>query len=868
MTTKIQESLAARFTGTRFVFWHDDETQFVNDIESLALPGVTMVRLDRSPALEIKQAIEHADVQSQWLFYSNQPEPSPEHDWLLDVRMRGQSFHADSISMLLADLSLTTLSLRSHLKRRAKFIGSQERVARLKKWVSPADTEADLDRKMVAQLVRADQPDFASILLKLVTSLEQSGEVDLTSASKPWSELATYELQAAFWHMAANELGYAEPEPSLRDLLFRMLVTDLARGISGALPASLQHFLLSDPVKAATASVFLSQWRANITHFASYNAISEEVAKQLQLAQALSTLHAEDLLDAMTFAEVEKWIIKDLRDRILSGAGASLDAVRSVFSRRRDGHWANPKLAANSDITRAFVACYEALEAAADLFGLRAKHAQGFSFADALSATQAYQQELFRFDQDYRHFHFAAAQVEPMGWALLHTLREQVEEMYSDWFIPQLALAWGKVLEGDSGLLQQWQLPGQLNQQQFFRREVKPLLDGSLKRVFVIISDALRFEVAEELCRDIVSRNSFKPSLDSMLGVLPSYTTLGMAALLPHATLTYKTNANLDVLVDDLPTATLEQRHAILAAHGGMAIKWEELMALGKIKGRERVKDASIVYVYHDRIDLLGDKGASEGKTFEAVHDTLKELNDLLGFIINNLSASTVLVTADHGFLYQESALDAADKSTLEEKPEGIIKAKKRYLLGNNLGATDKAWYGNTQVTAGTTANGSIDFWVPKGATRFHFAGGARFVHGSAMPQEVIVPLLTVKFSDSSKAKISHVNLVPLMTTSKVVTNMQRFEFIQTEPVSDKVLPRTVSISLRDGETMISNEQIVTFDSPSTSMDERKKSVILTVKAGSYDHQRDYYLVVRDLSSKLELHRATIKIDLALANDF
>jgi hypothetical protein len=48
-----------------------------------------------------------------------------------------------------------------------------------------------------------------------------------------------------------------------------------------------------------------------------------------------------------------------------------------------------------------------------------------------------------------------------------------------------------------------------------------------------------------------------------------------------------------------------------------------------------------------------------------------------------------------------------------------------------------------------------------------------------------------------------------------MVTNKQRFEFIQTEPVSARVLARSVLVSLRDGETMISDEHSVTFDSSS-----------------------------------------------------
>ena len=130
-----------------------------------------------------------------------------------------------------------------------------------------------------------------------------------------------------------DELGYEVSDPSLRDLLFRIMVSDLAKGLAGNLPVGLTHFLLPDRAKAASASVFLSQWRGNITHFSSYDSISTEVAQQLQLGELISGIHAEDLLNAMTFAEIEKLIIIDLRDRILTNAGSALDIVRDVFTR-------------------------------------------------------------------------------------------------------------------------------------------------------------------------------------------------------------------------------------------------------------------------------------------------------------------------------------------------------------------------------------------------------------------------------------------------------------------------------------------------------------------------------------------------------
>ncbi|MDY7573085.1 BREX-1 system phosphatase PglZ type A [Actimicrobium sp. CCI2.3] len=867
---RLFDSLTAMFSDQPVVFWHDIEAEFCGAVDGLQLDGVQLVHLDDTAALQVKLNIERTPDQ-RWLIYSAKPEPEPTKDWLLDVRMRSKSFRADSTSILLEDLGLTTLGLRQHLKDRTKFLRAKDRSDRLKRLVLPSDGATDLDRKMMAVLARADQPDLFSILQRLYGAMVVDGLGDLTAQPKAWQEFAANDLTPAFWDLVQVQFGYADANPSLRDLLLRILVTDFCRGLQGDTPRQLAHFVLPDRSLAANASVFVARWRSDIAQFASYNALAQAVANELELVSLLSGHSAEQLVECMTFEDVELRVVQDLKQRIVVGAGANMDVVRALMARRRDGHWANPLLASANERTRALAACYDALTAAADFFSLKATHAAGFSFADAGTAFAQYRDELYRFDQLYRHFHTAADAVEPTGWAVLHGLRETIEGVYSGWFIPQLSTAWSTVLEGPQGLLSNWKLPEVVSQQAFYERRVLPLFDGGVKRVFVLISDAFRYEVAQELVQHTNSKSRFKASLEGMLGVLPSYTALGMAALLPHQTLAYKESANLDVLVDGHLVATLEQRCEQLQRFGGLAIKAEDLMALGKDKGRELVRDQKLVYIYHDRIDMIGDKQASETKTFEAAAQTVQELANVLGFVINSLNGSTVLVTADHGFMYQESALDDADKSTLEEKPAGTLKAKKRYLIGRDLGATAKAWSGNTAVTAGTTPEGSLDFWLPKGASRFHFAGGARFVHGSAMPQEVVVPVITVRVSEAENAKTKYVSVSLLGTVNKVVTNTQRFEFIQTDAVSERVLARSVVVSLRDFSDdgkPISNEQSITFDSTSQLLDERKRTIFLTVQAGTHDPHKRYDLVMRDAVSKVEVLRLPIKVDLAFGNDF
>ena len=126
-TQRIQVALAAIFNETPLVFWHDTDSEFSLVVDSLQLEGVTVLRLDEHPALRVKLLLEESPAQ-RWLLYSNQPEPEPTKDWLLDVRLRSKSFKADSTSILLEDLGLTTQALRHHLKEQIGRASCRERV--------------------------------------------------------------------------------------------------------------------------------------------------------------------------------------------------------------------------------------------------------------------------------------------------------------------------------------------------------------------------------------------------------------------------------------------------------------------------------------------------------------------------------------------------------------------------------------------------------------------------------------------------------------------------------------------------------------------------------------------------------------------
>jgi hypothetical protein len=106
-----------------------------------------------------------------------------------------------------------------------------------------------------------------------------------------------------------------------------------------------------------------------------------------------------------------------------------------------------------------------------------------------------------------------------------------------------------------------------------------------------------------------------------------------MASLLPHQVLEYKNNGT--ILVDGKPTASLDQRNAMLSTVDGVAIRFDELVAMKKEQGREFISGKRVVYVYHNRVDAIGDSASTEANTFQAVRDAMTEVADTVRYLIN-----------------------------------------------------------------------------------------------------------------------------------------------------------------------------------------------------------------------------------------
>lgn len=868
---QVNQALEQKFIedGARLVFWHDAKGEFREYVAAGfegALASVRILDVAEQGALAAKLCLEREDPNGKYLVYTEGQLPPPDEDWLLDIRLYSVEFSADVANLWHQELGLASLSLREHLRERGAFMASQDRRRRLARLVVPSDDEAALDLKMLAVLSGSTIASPFDVLTAICDSHTGGGRFDLANTPEVFLQIQKMGLSHCFWALMRTEFSYETDQPTLPGLMRRIFLSELLYEADDEGFGPIVHHKL--PLAGTrNAVVFLTQWRDSSTRCASYNLAANAIAAEQNIAELLGAQATETLAEVFTFWEAERRVLSGLKDQLLEApAQVDLPAMKRIVSARKAGHWLSGVGRDRAD-ARAVADAYDAVLAAAELFKLAREHRSGFSFDNADLLLKAYAAELHRYDRHYRAFCAMSRAAAGQGWDLLKSLAELVERVYDQAFLQPLGREWSRLL--DQGFLSEWASATFPAQSDFYQKKVRPYLEeADRRRAFVIISDAFRYEAGRELLEELKARCPVQVDLSAMLGVLPSYTALGMASLLPHKNLAY--SADGEVLVDGFAVAGTDARSKRLAEVEGLAVQAKEIREMRRDDARALVKGKRVIYLYHNLIDARGDSASTESETFEAVADCINELVELVQFCVNSLNASRIWITADHGFLFQREAPDEADRSVLSHRPSQAVKSKKRYVIGPSLGEVDEAHHGRISDTVG--AEGEMEFWIPRGSNRFHFAGGARFVHGGAMPQEVLVPLLTVSHRADAEARSGlrseKVSIQVLGANHKITTPTYRFEIIQTEAVGERRLPLTVRAAVYEGPQPVTSVEALTFDSVSSNIDERKKSLRLELRSGTFDKAKAYRLLLRDVETDAEVQAIPVVIDRSFEDDF
>jgi hypothetical protein len=186
------------------------------------------------------------------------------------------------------------------------------------------------------------------------------------------------------------------------------------------------------------------------------------------------------------------------------------------------------------------------------------------------------------------------------------------------------------------------------------------------------------------------------------------------------------------------------------------------------------------------------------------------------------------------------------------------------------LPSEDHYWKG--KVSDSAAAKSSMEFMLPKGVQRFHFVGGAKFVHGGAMLQEICVPVMHIKVlqkEQAAKLEKQRVGVVAAGLPIKMVNNIDKVRFIQTDPVGEQFLPRQLDVYIVDSQNqVVSSRETLNFDSSSQVMDQRTREARIKLVGSSFDRLAAYSLILEDSETKTQYQQYAVTIDLAFQDDF
>ena len=801
---KITQALTRIFERQRIVFWYDQKQELFSDFDTLNLDGVEKIKIANNE-FAIKHRILREQPKQKFLLYHEGEQPADPDNWLLDVQLAHGEFRTDQAALWLSEIELGpefTDIVQSH----TEFFQAVKRREGLKGLLKPDDTQSRIRMKMLA-ICAGSEPRVDEILESLLAELADGrDEKSKLIGRSGLDEFLFVQMERHF--------AYRSTSPGIKDFAIELFKSCYRMGLE------------EDAGLTPDALVFLKRWKDSIRHHETFEKLSDEFAGLLGIEQDLDAREYRDLIELDYFQLIDRKILRGLVDDVEKKT-ISADACRLFIRQRRQSHWYSK-----------FQDIYEAIDHAAQFIHALDKATLTMeSMPDGISH---YTRFWYKLDQLYRKFIF---HVRKSGQStIMQNLTERIENLYSNNYLLKVNGNWQSHLDNTDT----WNASPVVSQKKFFSKWVQPFLRKN-KKVFVVISDAMRYEIGEELLGRIRQEDRFEATIEAALAMLPSYTQLCMAALLPNKEISIAEDATATAIVDGHSSAGTENRKKILdqaVPQRGTAIRADYLLGMNNDECRAMIRDHDVVYVYHNRIDATGDKMETEGKVFEAVENTLQELVKIVKKL-TGANANNLLVTADHGFIYQHRPIDESDYSASEPAGDQIFKRDRRFVLGKGLiGHSTRKTF--RAVDVGLV--GDMEIQIPKSINRLRLRGsGSRFVHGGASLQEVVVPVIQINKKRESDITAVEVDILP--STTKIITSGQiAVTFYQAQPVSDKVQKRTLRAGIFsiDGE-LISDEHKLDFDFTSENPREREIIVrfVLSRKADNANNQ-DAILKLRE----------------------
>lgn len=780
MSSGIVNHLRENFTEDhRVVFWHDPNGEYTSELPSIIteLGDVRLEQVDHNE-FGIKARIL-TNPQDRFLVYRSGDLPSDPDNWLLDLQLACGVWTADKVALTEQRFSFTSAALTEVITDHPAFFRSTRRTDALEALITVNDDATLIRAKMCQVLTRAPGHRLVDIIHVLLEEYAQG-------ADQHAEQLTAFGLDSFLWAGASTIYHYDSSAPSVED--FVLWLFERAWESFDGPHGDQYRNIRSD----------FSLLRNDVTSRDTVGVLAEKAWRELGLETKAADRDYTDLVGITTFKDVDRQILGQVAEQVASRQISAREVTDLVQARRHSLWFADLEPAYRAlEYSSQILAAIDALPTTIDSFD---------------SGLRLYTDHVYRIDQLYRRFTKAYTDAKfPEG---LNKLKEVVDQRYTSDYLYSFGQAWQRVLDD----LTTWSSADLRQQSNFFDGEVST----STTKTVVIISDALRYEIADELASRIRQQGRCDADLTAMLGSLPSYTQLGMASLLPHGELEIRVTDGLPVLSDSQPTDGSRNRGKILEPYDGVVLRADKVLTMSTKELRDIFSQHRVFYVYHDTIDAAGDSAKSEGSVFAAAARAITDLTTLVGKWIS-ANASTILITADHGFLYQDCDLEP--HFSLSSKPEAIgeVEYKRRFVVGYGL-QESHAYMTFTPSQLGLA--GDYQVQIPKSIHRIPKPGaGTRYVHGGATLPEIVVPVVTVRKKRVSDIRNVTVDIMP--ETDRITTNQLSVRLLQRDPVEDTLLPRTLRAGIYHGDELVSDSIELVFDS--TDADQRARYRTITL---------------------------------------
>ena len=829
---QIIDRLNAEFTGEtrKLVFWYDDKAEFAEDMETVELQNAKIYHLQPDNQFYTKYFLERVDKTTNYLIYAPFPKPDVRDNHLEDTCAYSRRFFADRASLLSVDLGIEE-KYKPVIEKHIKFFANKERTQRFYDLEIENFNEENILVGLLSAVCKARTCSFEEVVRTVLTDGELADNALL-------QEFEKYDLLSAFWQLCEQHFGYTDTKPSLERLLVTLFVTYTGRYVHAEFPAAWKSFV---SYKSGNIIAFLDSLMNSVLYRDKYDALSAHVTKGLNVLLAFAGMRVDDLVECDTFLAVDQVLVKWLIGRLVSediGAIANGLTIPELCEKRVKMHFG-----------RKTGKTYQMLSSACSMVKEADYHA-----ADGLKPIiDRYLAADYNMDRQYRKFYYYYDQLE--STESFEPLRELVENIYTNEYLACLLPAWNAGIQTDGAFSA---IP---LQREFYNANLR----YTKERTVVIISDAMRYEVGQELFARMQDDPKCTAKLSVQLSVLPSYTRLGMAALLPHKTL--EMTDDFQVLADGILCDNLAGRQQVLQSYNldSVCVQFDDIKNLKVAELRDVLTKRQIIYVYHNQIDARGDKANTEDEVFNACEEAVQEIMDLIHRISVSGNTYHFIVTADHGFIYKRDKLTESDKISGKSAEKAFV--NRRFIVSKAALEDDGIDHMGMGRVLGNEDSKVVSY--PVSSNVFKVAGGgANFVHGGSSPQEMLVPVLEFKMErghmETKNAEIALVSIVHKITN--LITSM---DFIQSDAVSDTVKAAKYRIFfLSEDNEKISNENSYVADSREENAQKRIFRMRFTFKNKKYDKDKQYYLVVYDEESGLEQWRQHVIMDIAFADDF